>query len=171
MKLKKSMVVTAYLLPVALLALASTLTAVTVDAAANLASAQYKLPTFTAVSTLWLLILAGCLAIVASSPRVSRVIIFVIGLLAAFELFSIISKILSFPTWLSDSIFSSGDEAQLQMLPWLIASLGLVLTLVISILALRSSKTWQSTRKYDRAQAPSANPWAAIDHGVDPTMD
>ncbi|MEY3277634.1 MAG: hypothetical protein RLZZ426_120, partial [Actinomycetota bacterium] len=88
MKLKKSMVVTAYLLPVALMALASTLTAVTVDAAASLASAQYKLPTFTAVSTLWLLILAGCLAIVASSPRVSRVIIFVIGLLAAFELFS-----------------------------------------------------------------------------------
>jgi hypothetical protein len=171
MKLKKSVLVTVYLIPVALMALASTLTAVTVEAAASVGIAQYPLQNFTAISTLWLLILAGCLAIIASAPKVARLIMYVIGALSVFELVSIGSKLSTFPDWLSNSVFSAGDDASLLMAPWIVAALGLLMTVSVSILGICSSKTWTSTRKYDRSQAATANPWAAIDQGVDPTVD
>jgi hypothetical protein len=85
-------------------------------------------------------------------------------------MYVLVSHYTSFPQWLSESVYSEGDQAQLFSLPWITAALGLLLTVGISFSAFVSARSWTTTRKYDRNPTPT-NPWAAIDQGIDPTVD
>ena len=169
MKLSKSRVLAAYLVPVAILAFASSQSFFSITSV-GVTPAEYSLSSFSSAGMMWVLILAGCLAIVASSPTVVRVIAGVLALLSLWNSYVLVSHYFTFPTWLSESVYSEGDQAQLLTLPWFIAVVGLAIAALVSIAAILSAKGWTTTRKYDRNPTP-ANPWAAIDQGIDPTVD
>lgn len=132
--------------------------------------AEYLLSSFSSAGMMWVLILAGCLAIVASSPKIVRVISAVLAVLSLWNMYVLVSHYTSFPQWLSESTYSEGDQAQLNLLAWVVAEFGLLVNLAISYAAFRAAPYWQTTRKYDRNPTPT-NPWAAIDQGIDPTIE
>ena len=167
MRFSKSKILSAFLVPVAILAFASSQTFYT---SVGITPATYSLSSFSSAGMMWVLILAGCLAIVASSPKVVRVISAVLGLLSLWNSYVLISHYLTFPQWLSSSLYSEGDRAQLLTLPWLFALLGLIITALVSLASFASAASWTTTRKYDRIPTPT-NPWSAIDQGIDPTVD
>jgi hypothetical protein len=168
-RFSKSKILSAFLVPVAILAFDSSQTFYTITSV-GVTPAQYSLSSFSSAGMMWVLILAGCLAIVASSPKVVRVISAVLGLLSLWNSYVLISHYLTFPQWLSSSLYSEGDRAQLLTLPWLFALLGLIITALVSLASFASAASWTTTRKYDRIPTPT-NPWSAIDQGIDPTVD
>ncbi|MEY4322875.1 MAG: hypothetical protein RL410_656 [Actinomycetota bacterium] len=111
---------------------------------------------------LWLITLVGALALLASGPKMSRVILFSLGvfsLLGLLDAFTFTSVSAALKTQTGHDV-----DVTIAVIGFVIVSAGLGLAAVAA--TMRSMNTWVAKAR----EAKSTNPWTAIDRGDDPTI-